>query len=424
MMRVLAIASLIAVAAGCSDPIPVLRIISTQDNMDGTLTIKYKLRTIDGSSCSLEATCYEPNLGWMTATSGGGDGTSDLSSKDDWVEHTFVWKYSDDLGPGIHTGVKVRLTPYTETEKGKSKTAGPMTVGTPFVVATLTGQDSLAFIDPNTKKVIQTVQTGDAPSAVAVSPDGRTLAVCNKDGASVTLISVDGLLMGEIAVGNNPSSCTFHPTQPLLFVTCYDDAKLFVLDLSTMTVAAEIPVDTGPTDVAVTPAGNAVVVACEDASTLVVVDTDTYTTVSVAQASAPTALAVTPDGNTLFVVSKDAGVLLVYDASNLQTPISTLALGLQPCDVATTPDGKYAVCANSGSNSVSIVNLQTLTVSSTVNVGVNPVAVAISYDSAFAYVACRDSNRVDKVDIEAGSRPAYYSTGTDTNPEGVVALPR
>jgi len=423
-MRVLAVASLIAVVAGCSDPIPVLRIVSTKDNMDGTLTIKYKLRTIDGSSCSLEATCYEPNLGWMTATSGGGDGTSDLSSKDDWVEHTFIWKYSEDLGPGVHTGVKIRLTPYTETEKGKSKTAGPMTVGTPFVVASLAGKDSIAFIDPNTEKVIQTVQTGDAPSAVAVSPDGKTIAVCNKDGASISLVSVDGLFMGEIAVGSNPSSCAFHPTQPLLFVTCYDDAKLFVLDLSTMAVADEIPVDAGPTDVALTPAGNAAVVACEDANTLVVVDTDAYTTVSVAQTSAPTALAVTPDGNTLVVVSKDAGVLLVYDASNLQTPITTLALGLQPCDVATTPDGKYAVCVNSGSNSVSIVNLQTLTVSGTVSVGECPVAVAISHDSVFAYVACRDSDRVDKVDIEAGCRVTSYSTGTDTNPEGVVALPR
>ncbi|RKY15582.1 MAG: hypothetical protein DRP63_06710 [Planctomycetota bacterium] len=423
-MRILPVLCFIAVAAGCRDPIPVLRIVSTKDNLDGTLTVKYKLRTIDGSSCSLEVTCYEPNLGWMAATSGGGDGTSNLSSKDDWVEHTFVWKYSEDLGAGVHTGVKVRLTPYTEKEKGKSKTAGPMTVGTPFVVATLTGKDSLAYIDPSTKKVVQTVQTGEGPSAVAVSSDGRTVAVCNSGGASVTLLSADGQFLGEISVGSNPSSCAFHPTQPLLFVTCYDDAKLFVLDLSTMTVANQIPVDAGPTDIVVTPTGNAAVVACESAGTLVVVDTDTYATVSIAQTDAPTALAVTPDGNTLVAVSKDADSLLVYSTANLQTPITTLAVGLQPCDVATTPDGKYAVCANSGSNSVSLVNLQSQAVSSTVSVGKSPVAVAVSYDGAFAYVACRDSNRVDKVNIEAGNCPANYSTGTNTNPQGVVALPR
>ncbi|RKY15126.1 MAG: hypothetical protein DRP82_02480 [Planctomycetota bacterium] len=424
MMRFLFVLFFITAVVGCRDPIPVLRIVSTKDNMDGTLTVKYKLRTIDGSSCSLEVTCYEPNLGWMPATSGGGDGTSNLSSKDDWVEHTFIWKYAEDLGPGVHTGVKIRLTPYTETEKGKSRTAGPMTVGTPFVVATLTEKDSLAFIDPNTKKVVQTVQTGDSPSAVAVSPDGSTIAVCNKNDASVTLVSADGLFIGQIGVGTTPSSCAFHPTQPLLFVTCYDDANLFVLDLSTMTVADQIPVDAGPTDVVVTPAGNAAVVACEDAGTIVVVDTDTYATVSIAQSNAPTALAVTPDGNTLVVVSKDADVLLVFNTSNLQTPTTTLAVGLQPCDVATTPDGKYAVCTNSGSNSVSIVNLQSLTVSGTVGVGESPVAVSVSHDGAFAYVACCDSNRVDKVDIEAGNCSANYSTGTATAPQGVVALPR
>ena len=411
--------------AGCSDPIPVLRIISTEDNMDGSLTVKYKLRIVDNSSCSLDVTCYEPNIGWMTATSGGGDGTENLSAKDDWVEHTFVWKYADDLGPGVHTDVKIRLTPYTETTVGKSKTAGPLTVGVPFVVATLNGQDSLAFIDPNTKRVIQTLTTGEGPTDVALSPDGQTLAVCNETSGTVSLASVQGgLVFGEVTVGAAPTSCAFHPTRPLLYVACRDDNKVFIVDLTTMALSSEITVDEGPTDLALTTSGNAVVVACETASTLVVIDTDTSETISLSQSIAPTALAITPDGNTLLVVCKSAGSLLVYDTSDLSSPITTVLLGSDPTDVAITSDSHYAVCTNSASNSVSIVNLQTLTVQKTVGVGTNPTAVCISHDDRFAYVACRDSNRVDKVDIEAGSKLDSYSTGSDTNPTGVVALKR
>lgn len=76
----------------------------------------------------------------------------------------------------------------------------------------------------------------------------------------------------------------------------------------------------------------------------------------------------------------------------VQTPAITV--GSSPTSIAITPDGASAYVTNYGSNTVSVINLSTDTVTHNIPVGINPVSIAISPDGQFAYVAnYRDGNQ-------------------------------
>jgi YVTN family beta-propeller protein len=56
---------------------------------------------------------------------------------------------------------------------------------------------------------------------------------------------------------------------------------------------------------------------------------------------------------------------------------ATVPVGSAPVLVAITPDGAFAYVTNSGSNSVSVINIATNTVTATIPVGIFPQGIAI-----------------------------------------------
>src|SRR5262249_32873963 len=69
-----------------------------------------------------------------------------------------------------------------------------------------------------------------------------------------------------------------------------------------------------------------------------------------------------------------------------------ITVGSDPQSVAVHPDNVRAYVANSGSASVSVLNLQTLTVTATLTAGVEPSAVALSPNGTRLYVANASSS--------------------------------
>ena len=64
-----------------------------------------------------------------------------------------------------------------------------------------------------------------------------------------------------------------------------------------------------------------------------------------------------------------------------------MTVGLYPDGVAVTPDGTKVYVTNYGSNTVSVIDTATNTVTATVTVGTNPRGVAVSPDGKKVYVA-------------------------------------
>jgi uncharacterized protein (TIGR03437 family) len=81
--------------------------------------------------------------------------------------------------------------------------------------------------------------------------------------------------------------------------------------------------------------------------------------------------------------------------------VATLPVGDNPVRVAVSPNGRKAYVTNRLSNTVSVINLVSLSVVDTISVGENPLAVAFSPDGVVAYVThfcCRATMRLSVID--------------------------
>jgi len=109
------------------------------------------------------------------------------------------------------------------------------------------------------------------------------------------------------------------------------------------------------------------------------------------------AIATTADGDTLLVVNPDSNSLSLVDLDTLTT-VTEVSVGVDPRSVAVSPDGTVVYVANQGSDSVSVVDLMTHQVITEVAVGDRPVGVALSPDGRFVAVAELGDDRVRFLD--------------------------
>src|SRR5712664_540284 len=105
--------------------------------------------------------------------------------------------------------------------------------------------------------------------------------------------------------------------------------------------------------------------------------------------------------------------------------IAEIPVGVQPLQVAISPDHTFAYVTDSGwfvpNNDVSVISTATNTVVATIPVGRFPVGVAFTPNGAFAYVVNQNSNNVSVIDTTARTVTATITVGT--NPWGVAFAP-
>ncbi len=90
-------------------------------------------------------------------------------------------------------------------------------------------------------------------------------------------------------------------------------------------------------------------------------------------------------------------------------------------DVATDFNGTKAYVTNSGSNSVSVVDLKTLTTTNTISVGEYPLMIDIDPEGKRAYVTNHGSRTVSVIDLSTEKEIKQINVGT--NPYGVAVSP-
>jgi YVTN family beta-propeller protein len=153
-----------------------------------------------------------------------------------------------------------------------------------------------------------------------------------------------------------------------------------------------------------------------------VIDTARYRVIrDIPVTERPVGLAVSPDGKTLVATNRadaitglarygDGGGVSIIDTATRMT-LSTFDAGKKPTGVSIGADGTTAYIANSGSDTVSVVNLDSFRVNGTTAVGAGPVGVAASPTSKYVYVAENGSNRVSVVDTTTNQAVATIPTG-------------
>jgi YVTN family beta-propeller protein len=145
---------------------------------------------------------------------------------------------------------------------------------------------------------------------LALSPDGKTLAVCNLPDARVELFDVTQAkprALGAIFTGVDPVTARFTPGGELWVVNYISDS-ISVIDTARMAVVATLPCFDGPADVVFTKAGQAFV-SHAGANVVKVWDIATRQSVAVINIDGdrPKAMAMSPDESEIYVAILESG---------------------------------------------------------------------------------------------------------------------
>ncbi len=296
-----------------------------------------------------------------------------------------------------------------------------------------------------------TVEAGEAPVGVAVTPDGKSVYVADFDGGvSQYDVGAGGLLTAKtpatVTAGTNPEWLAVSPDGKSVYVTDHNGATVSQFDVGagealSAKTPATVPTGATPSGVAVSPDGRSVYVDDQAASTVSQYDVGAgglltaKSSPTVMSGTNPTAIAVTPDGQSVYVVDAGSETISQYDVApgGLLVAKSTPAVAATPAPVgiAISPDGRSVYVTNheaSGSVSqfdVGAGGLLSAKTPSRVAAGVEPLGIAVSPDGKSVYTADKNGF-VSQFDVGAGGllspkTPATVPAGE--GPSGIALLP-
>jgi YVTN family beta-propeller protein len=266
--------------------------------------------------------------------------------------------------------------------------------------------NSVRLVDLGRPDTLGTAITvGSGPRAIAIDAGSNRAVVANETSGDVSIVDLGGL-------GTRP-----HIVQSTPLVTFSSGAGLTVKIVGSNLTGGTVRLDGTPVATTVVSARQlsaTVPAAMLGGARRYAVDVQTGSGVSnvseltviqaVAVGTSPVAVAIDPERNEAIVTNSGSNSISVVDMG-AGTVSATIAVGTSPQGVAVIPRLGRAVVTNFGSNNASLVDLAAGTVTGTVTTGSGPLGVAINYDTAQAVVANSTSNSVSLFPADIGGTP-------------------
>ena len=269
--------------------------------------------------------------------------------------------------------------------------------------------------------------TGQQPSSVAFSPDGKLLATADAGANKVSVFSVaSGGALSEVSgspypTGQQPSSVAFSPDGKLLATADAGANKVSVFSVASGGALSEVsgsPYPTGqqPSSVAFSPDGKLLATADAGANKVSVFSVASGGALSEVSGSPyptgqqPSSVAFSPDGKLLATADAGANKVSVFSVASggalSEVSGSPYPTGQQPSSVAFSPDGKLLATADAGANKVSVFSVASGGALSEVSgspypTGQQPSSVAFSSSGLLASANAED-NTVSVFSVASG----------------------
>jgi YVTN family beta-propeller protein len=184
--------------------------------------------------------------------------------------------------------------------------------------------------------------TGQEPTNVAFSPDGRTAYVASQLSYRVDRIDVRRERVDSLwhTPANDPFQVAASPDGKRVIATG-NAGYLYVFDAGSGRPIGAVEVRGAPNGVAVSSDGRMAYVTHLRSREIGAVDLvrATYRTFALLDAAEGQGIVLSPDGGTLYAVSEHADRLYAFDALTGRT-VGTVPIGRQPFGLALTPDGQ------------------------------------------------------------------------------------
>jgi YVTN family beta-propeller protein len=226
---------------------------------------------------------------------------------------------------------------------------------------------------------IMRLASGDAPSELVLTPDGRTLVCANPGSNTVSLVDARGLFERQrVQVGNGPESVLVDPAGRRAFVFNTLSDSISVIDVPAGTVVGSLGTESGPFRGRFDPAGTRLYVIHHDSPYLTIVDPRALTVSGrVYVGAGASAIEVDPRTGRIYLARLGAAEIAVYDPTSL-LPIDTIASDGEVGHLALDPATRslYAVLTTTGA--VRRIGLDGKQAQAETDVGGSPYQVAFS----------------------------------------------
>lgn len=308
------------------------------------------------------------------------------------------------------------------------------------ILVTSPDAGQLLVLNVETGDVDATIRVGDGPTGLAISESGDRAVVANSGktvaGSTLSLVNtttrqVIRTIHLEGSVGLSPGKQTFFKPTAVAFLPGGDQLVaaseasqcLIFIGARTGRILGAAPFKgRGASRVIVSPDGSVVFVSHPESGSISVVDVARRQTIKEIhlEAGGTSDMALTPDGQQIWAVNGSTNSISVIDVK-AQVELLEFASGSFPHDIAFTHDGKFALCTNYLSGSISIYNTdnyKTVTEISLAEAGAVPISSDPNWEgpppvhpsglmftdpgteNERAFVALQGSQRICELDLE------------------------
>src|SRR5213593_818353 len=275
------------------------------------------------------------------------------------------------------------------------------------------GVQSLVLVDTSTHKVIQAIPYA-TPEAlflgVVVAPDGRRVYAAAGGNNKIRVYDFDGRALAErdpISLGDPkariyPAGLAVSPDGTMLYAALNLENAVAFVETATGRVRTRVSLapparadDIGALPYALALIGPKLYVSEWNGGGVTVIDTGQGTLLRrVPTGGHASGLASSPDGARLYVANATSDTVSVIDTSTDTvtatvdlSPYPGAPMGSMPNAVAVSPDGKTLYVANGGNNDVAVVDTGSLAIRGLIPTAWFPSALLLSRDGRLLHVA-------------------------------------
>ena len=241
--------------------------------------------------------------------------------------------------------------------------------------------DRIEIIDVATSKVIGYVHPDEDPEMFDITPDGKTLIASNEDDNMVSFVDIEtDKITAQIPTGVEPEGVTISPDGKFVYVTAEVSEMIHVIDIENTKTIADILVGSRPRRAFFTSDGKEYWVTNEVSGYVSVINTETHKETERVTFEppglregdiTPVGINLNPDGKTAYVTLGHANRLALVDVATKKVR-KYLVVGVRAWNVEFSSDNKKLFVVNSGSDDVTVIDVENEEVIKTFPVGRYP----------------------------------------------------
>tara|TARA_Y100000741_G_C18241643_1_gene553893 strand:- start:320 stop:1276 length:957 start_codon:yes stop_codon:yes gene_type:complete len=281
--------------------------------------------------------------------------------------------------------------------------------------------NTMSVIDAETLKVEHTIDVGDRPRGIGLSPDSSELYIAISEENKIVVLDPNSLkILRDFEAGSDPETFGVHPNGNI-YISNEDDAKASVFDPKTGKQLAEIKVGLEPEGVAVSPDGKRVIVTSESTNMLHVIKApENVIESNILIGSRPRAAVFTKSGDIAYATAEISGEVVKVDMNKAKI-LKTASLGdakAKPKDVILAKDEKTIYVAGGRANKIIVMDADTLEIIKGIPVGKRVWGLAMSGDGQRVFTTNGVSGTVSVIDT--GKNEVIKTIEVGKFPWGVV----